>query len=347
MNYKNFGVSDFICDEYFQNWIIQPSEISNDFWNKWLQKHPGKKEIVDEAKKVLLSIQFKEDFPSSEQLQKALAQHLAKIHSMEETPEPARPAFINMNKSRYLTKIAAVLAGILLIGSLAFYYNWKYAKTTISTQYGEIKTLMLPDSTEIILNAHSSVTFLKHWPDGRPREVTLQGEAFFKVKHLNKNEQNIKNSQRFLVHTKDIKVEVLGTHFDVRNRRSETNVILKSGKVKIVFNKTNHKEVTLLPGEMITYEAGKDELKRSVTNPAAETAWIDKKLILENASVNTIIQYLEDNYGYKIVLKDTAIGNKRMEGTLLLDNIQDVLFVLTSSLDIKIQKEDSTLIFSK
>jgi ferric-dicitrate binding protein FerR (iron transport regulator) len=103
----------------------------------------------------------------------------------------------------------------------------------------------------------------------------------------------------------------------------------------------------MVPGEMITYETERNQLKKSFTNPEVQTAWIDKKMILENASVNTIVQYLEDNYGYKIILKDTAIGNKRMEGTLLLDNIQDVLFVLTTSLDIKIEKADSTLIFSK
>ncbi|HEY9340584.1 MAG TPA: FecR domain-containing protein, partial [Hanamia sp.] len=168
-----------------------------------------------------------------------------------------------------------------------------------------------------------------------------------KVNHLNKNEQKIKNPERFIVHTNDIKVEVLGTQFDVRNRRSETNVILKSGKVKIVFNKTTHGDVTMAAGEMISYEAKTDQLKRSFTNPEIQTAWIDKKMILEDASVNTIIQFLEDNYGYKIILKDTAIGNKKMEGTLLLDNIEDVFFVLTTSLDIQIQKKDSTLIFSK
>ena len=347
MNYKNFSVSDFICDEYFQNWIIQPDEGINNFWNDWLQQYPGKKETVDEARKVLLNIKFKEDIPGSEQVQKALAEHLAKIQSMEKRPISTLPVFINSNRFRHFRKIAAALIGILLIGSLALYYNWKYAQTTISTRYGEIKTLMLSDSTQIILNAHSSVTYLKHWPDDKPREVTLQGEAFFKVNHLNKNEQEIKNSERFIVHTSDIKVEVLGTQFDVRNRRSETNVMLKSGKVKIVFNKATHADVTMVPGEMITYETERNQLKRSFVSPEVQTAWIDKRMILENASVNTIIRYLEDNYGYKIILKDTSIGNKRMEGTLLLDNIQDVLFVLTTSLDIKIQKEDSTLIFSK
>ena len=347
MDFKNFTVSDFICNEYFQDWVIRPDDITDNFWNNWLQQHPHKKQTVDEARKVLLNIQFKEDIPGSEQVQRALLEHLAKIQSMEVRPTSNLPAFINTNRFRHFRKIAAALIGILLIGSLAFYYNWRYAKITISTQYGEIKTLMLADSTEIVLNAHSSVTFLKHWPDDQLREVALQGEAFFKVNHLNKNEQDIKNSERFIVHTNDIKVEVLGTQFNVKNRRSETNVMLKSGKIKIAFNKATHDEVTMMPGEMITYEAKGNQLKKSFTNPEVQTAWIDKKMILEDASVNTIIQYLEDNYGYKVILKDTAIGNKRMEGTLLLDNIQDVLFVLTTSLDIKIQKADSTLIFSK
>ena len=88
-------------------------------------------------------------------------------------------------------------------------------------------------------------------------------------------------------------------------------------------------------------------VKKINTDPVVETSWIDKKFILHDATVQTIIEYLEDNYGYKVVLKDTAIGNKKMEGTLLLDNLPDVLFVLSTSLDIKIYKEDSTLIFSK
>jgi ferric-dicitrate binding protein FerR (iron transport regulator) len=175
MDFKNFTVSDFICNEHFQDWVIRPDDKTDNFWNNWLEQHPGKKQTVDEARKVLLNIKFKEDIPSSEQVQKALMEHMAKIQSMEVKPMPTLPVFINRNRLRHFSKIAAILTGILLIGSLAFYYNWKYAKTTISTRYGEIKTLMLPDSTEIILNAHSSVTFLKHWPHDRPREVTLQG----------------------------------------------------------------------------------------------------------------------------------------------------------------------------
>ena len=84
MNYKKFTVGDFICDEYFQDWIIQPDEHKNEFWTKWTKKNPDKKETVEQAKQVLLNIQFKEDIPTQEQVQNALAKNLAEINATEE-----------------------------------------------------------------------------------------------------------------------------------------------------------------------------------------------------------------------------------------------------------------------
>jgi len=346
MNYKRFTVTDFISDEYFQNWIIEPDERTNEFWNKWLDKNPDKRNAVQEAREVLLNIKFKEDFPTAEQIHQALSENLSKIDlADEEYGEGAKVARIN--RFTKLRRIAAVFTGVLLIGAAAFYFNWKNAVVRIATNYGEIKSITLPDSTSVILNAHSSVVYLKHWTGRQPRKVTLQGEAFFKVKHLNKNKAEIKESERFIVSTSDLSVEVLGTTFDVRNRNGQTKVILETGKVRVAFNNPKQKDVTMLPGDMIAYQPLTNELYRSVTDPLLETSWIEKKLILNNATVNTIVQYLKDNYGYQVVLTDTAIGNKKMEGTLLLDNFQDILFVLSTSLDIKIEKKDSTLIFSK
>jgi ferric-dicitrate binding protein FerR (iron transport regulator) len=346
MNYKRFTVTDFLSDEHFQNWIIEPDEKMDNFWNKWLDRNPDKRNTVEEAKKVLLNIKFKEDFPTAEQVREALEKNLSKINSLNEgNGEQAK--VVKMNSFRNLRRIAAVFIGVLLIGGVAFYFNWKSATIRVATNYGEIKTIMLPDGSKITLNAHSSVSYLKHWRSSIARKVTLEGEAFFQVKHLNENQNRIKESERFIVSTSDLNVEVLGTTFDVRNRRGETNVILETGKVRVAFNNANQKDITMLPGEMIAYQPLTNELHRSVTDPVLETSWKDRKLILNNATVNTIIQYLEDNYGYKVVLRDTAIGNKKMEGTLLLDNFQDILFVLSTSLDIKIEKKDSTLIFSK
>ena len=347
MNYRKFTVADFICDEHFQDWIIRPDEQTDDFWEKWQRSNPDKIDKINLAKKVLLNIKFQDDFPTTEQIQNALSKNLSLINAMEDVNNKGAKVISikRLRKLRKLRKFVAILIGILIIGASVFYYNWRNATMTISTNYGEIKTMILPDGTEIVLNAHSSITYLKHWPGSVPREVQLQGEAFFKVTHLNKDENAIKDPQRFIVSTKDVKVEVLGTTFDVKNRRGKTNVILKKGKVRVAFNNKKNPEIAMLPGEMIVYDDTTHQVKKLNVDPEIQTGWINKKMILQDASVDTIAQYIEDNYGYKVILQDTGIGNKKMEGTLLLDNFKDVLFIMSTALDIKIEEKDSTLIF--
>lgn len=346
MNYKKFTVTDFLADENFQNWIVEPDAEKDKFWNKWLDRHPEKRVTVERAREVLLNIGFKEDFPSAEKVRKSLEENLLQI-SMHGEVETGGARVVKMNSYKKLRWIAAIFLGLLLVAGGTYYFNWQNAEVAIATNYGEMKTIDLPDGSSVILNAHSSIRYLKHWRNDRPRKVNLQGEAFFKVNHLNKNPGKIKESERFIVTTADLNVEVLGTTFDVKSRHGQTDVILESGKVRVAFNQGKQKDVTMIPGEMITYSSSTHALYRTVTEPAVETAWIDKKLILDNITVNKIIRYLEDNYGYRVELSDTAIGSKKMEGTLMLDNLQDILFVLSTSLDIKIEKKDSTLLFSE
>lgn len=347
MNYKKFTIKDFVCDEYFQDWIILPEVQSDKFWNSWVKSHPDKSETIDQAKKFLLNIKFKEDIPTPQQVQNALARNIAEINAIEEGFTQTK--VVSINRLGRLRKYAALFIAIVFIGTSLFYYNWRNSTITIATNYGEIKTIILPDSSEITMNSHSSISYLKHWRKDHPREVKMKGEVFFKIYHLNKDEHNIKDSERFIVSVSDLKVEVLGTTFEVKDRRGIANVILKSGKVKVAFNNGGRPDIHLLPGEMIAYETKTRLVKKSIVDIEKETAWVDKKIILHDASVNEIIEHIEDTYGYKVILKDTAIGNKKMEGVLFLDNLPDILFVLSTSLDIKIEKndKDTTLVFSR
>jgi transmembrane sensor len=345
MKYNNYTIADFICDENFQNWTIRPNGETNDFWNNWIYKHPDKKHTIEEARKLLLSIKFKEDIPTSEEIQKALEKNLAEIDKIEKA-DGQTAQVISISRFRHLRRLAIIFLGIILVGSTVYYFSWRNETIAIAASYGEIKTLILPDGSEVILNAHSSISYLRHSRTNLPREVQLQGEAFFKVKHLNIDGNALKNSDRFIVSTKDLKIEVLGTTFDVKNRRGITDVILKTGKVRVVFNNRNLSDIIISPGEMISYVATTGQVKKFDTDPTIQTAWVDNKLILEDASVKSIIQYIEDIYGYKVILQDKNIGDKKMEGVLFLDNLPDMLFVLSTSLDIKIVQKDKTITFS-
>jgi ferric-dicitrate binding protein FerR (iron transport regulator) len=71
----------------------------------------------------------------------------------------------------------------------------------------------LPDNSTVILNANSSLRYQENWEAELLREVWVDGEAFFSVVHTH-------NHQRFRVNvTDDLKVEVLGTEFNVKDRR--------------------------------------------------------------------------------------------------------------------------------
>jgi ferric-dicitrate binding protein FerR (iron transport regulator) len=343
MDYTEFLSADFICDEYFQNWLIKPNKETDGFWNNWLLQHPEKRETVEEAKNVLLQIIFKEHLPTEEQVQNSLASTLLIINTLEKQPKKRKAKIIFISGLKQIIKIAAIFIAIVVTGSIIYYTYWN-AKTTISTKYSEIKKVMLPDGSLVVLNAHSTISYFEHVRKSRPRQVWLDGEAFFNVKHINKNENDIKESERFIVSTNDLNVNVLGTSFDVKKRDQVTEVILETGKIRIEFNNRLQPAVTMLPGQMIAYDNSNHPLLKSV-NAAINTTWINKKLVLREASVNEIAQYIQDYYGYKVILEDTAIGNKKMEGTLLLDNMQDVLFVLSTTLNIKIETQENTLIF--
>jgi transmembrane sensor len=345
MQYTAYSSTDFINDPYFQTWVIRPDEQSNDFWNNWLKQHPEKKEVVEQAKSFLLELAFKEDFPSDEQIQQSLASTLSIINTVEEESPTRKSTLFSIGGFKRALRIAAIFIILVTTSSIIYYKYWN-TKTFIATQYGEVKEVQLPDGSIAVLNAHSSISYFTHVRNNRPRQVWLDGEAFFKVKHINKNEANVKAAEQFIVITKDLNINVLGTSFNVKKRSSATEVVLATGKVKIDFTDKIQSALIMHPGQMVIYGAKHRPLLRAV-DPTAYTTWIDKKLMLHEAPIHEIAQYIEDYYGYKVVFKDSVIASRRMEGTLLLDDFQDVLFVLSSTLNIKIEKQDHTLIFKK
>ena len=339
MDYSGFSSSDFICDEFFQRWLIQPDEETNQFWNKWISEHSDKRAAIEEAREFLLNIKFKENFLTEAQVEKSLEKNLAVINALDEK----RDSTFSIIGLRQIKRIAAVLIIISLIGGGFYYYLNK--KITLSTRYGEIKKVILPDSSLVILNAHSTISYSKNRWSNQIRNVQLEGEAYFNVKHLNKDENNIKDSERFIVYTKDVNIEVLGTSFDVKKRTQSTKVILETGKIKIFYNNQDRPNSIMTPGQVMAYDPVNGPSIKSVNDPVIYTAWTKNELVLQGASVREIGEYLREIYGYQMVLEDTAIGSRKMEGTLLLDDLQDVLFVLSNTLNVEIIREDNKLYF--
>jgi transmembrane sensor len=56
MNFSNYSAKDFILDETFQKWTLESDREAKIFWDKWLNEHPDKADIITEARITILTI---------------------------------------------------------------------------------------------------------------------------------------------------------------------------------------------------------------------------------------------------------------------------------------------------
>lgn len=336
-DYSHFTESEFLCDEHFQNWILRPDDANNAFWENWIKQHPEKEDMVRRTKELLQNIGFKEHWPDEEGMRLALESALASLE------DERRPGLLR--RMGGLRKIAAVFAGLCVITIAVYLMTGRNIVKEYATGYGMVDTVYLPDQSMVVLNGNSKIKYDKKWTGKKAREVWLEGEAFFNVMHLNMDTTMLKPEERFLVHTNDLTVEVLGTTFNVRQRRSSTEVVLLTGKINVILK--NGQSTRLEPGYALRYSASADQLSYTSRVPENYSSWTSKKLTLINPTADNIIQYLEDNYGKKIILLDKRMGKTVVEGPIDIDNLDDALFILSLVLNVEIIREDSTTLVFK
>jgi transmembrane sensor len=344
-SYSGFNEEDFVCDPLFQDWVMMPTEEKESFWRSFLHQFPEKKETVDKARAVLSNISFIEHVPGDDRAQRSFERHLAVIQDTG-TGKVVRMKPVG-NRMIKILKVAALFGGVVLAVYLAvslFSNKGGAEKMALQTEYGKQKQVLLPDSTAIVLNANSRIEYSKDWDKGKKREVWLEGEAFFDVRHLNRDTMQVVPFEQFVVHTKHMDVEVLGTSFNIRQRRGKTEIVLQTGRIKIKFKDNSSGDIVMSPGDIVTYDSASNDISRSTAVPENYTAWKEKKLILNNPEVNEIIAYLEDNFGKKIVLRNADLGERKIEGPILLNNLDDALFILSIVLKADVIHKDSSTV---
>jgi ferric-dicitrate binding protein FerR (iron transport regulator) len=171
----------------------------------------------------------------------------------------------------------------------------------------------------------------------------LQGEAFFDVKHLNRDETRLKEGDHFTVHLQGLDIEVLGTSFNIRSRRGKTEVVLQSGKIKVSF-KNKDPDIIMKPDDIIVYNQAENKITRNITVARDYTGWKERRLVLHDPTISEILNYLEDNFGKKIILEKKDLGSKKIEGPILFNDLDDALFVISTVLQAEVIKEGNNTI---
>jgi ferric-dicitrate binding protein FerR (iron transport regulator) len=319
------------------------------FWKSWLEVHPEKKLVVEEARQVILRMHFTEDKLLQESKQR-IWQTLEAVYDKQllgktskgplQVSRPIKHHWKPVFSWPLGYKIAASVTIIFMVSAVLYFFIKEYNTTTYSTQFGQTKKIILPDQSVVTLNANSTLKFPVNWHKQTNREVWLEGEAFFNV--VKKNKGNIK----FIVHTPKLDIEVLGTTFNVNSRRKNTVIVLNSGRVKLKSDNTE-KENTLImkPGEQVVFNEDKSAFTKKMVNAESYSAWIHQKLVFNDTPLTEIAQLLEDNYGFEVDFNEAGIVNRKFTATIPAGNINTLLTALAESFNMKITRNGNTLTF--
>ena len=128
----------------------------------------------------------------------------------------------------------------------------------------------------------------------------------------------------FIVKSKKMDVQVLGTKFNISTYESnqEVSVVLVSGKVNV--RTDNSIETVLDPSDRLTYEKGTTDIKK--VNVENYISWKDGFYTFDNECFSIVLDKLSNYYGKKITYSG-AVGSLRCSGSLNLD--EDMIKVLT------------------
>ena len=253
-----------------------------------------------------------------------------------------RLQFRMQRRSRWSVRKIAASVALLLLG-VSLWYAWLAQNTsTYVTRYGETQTILLPDSSTVLLNANSRLTLSTDWTD--TREVWLEGEAFFRVRKIKRITSPASAEHvKFIVRTDRLNVEVLGTEFNVRQRSEKTAVLLKSGRVRL--NLHNQPDtLNMLPGELVTLRAQSRRLDKETVNPEAYTSWTERRLDFDGTTLREIARIIEETYGYEVIIRAESLANKRFQGSVPADDLDILLEGLSETFDIRISRQNQQII---
>lgn len=247
----------------------------------------------------------------------------ALMHLKEERIGKA-PKVITLNPFKKFLRVAAVVT-VLLAGS---YFYVDTLNESVTTEFAERSEVTLPDNSEIFLNAGSKVSFSKKSWD-KKRNVTLKGEAFFKVA----------KGKKFTVSTEHGTVAVLGTQFNVENRKGFFEVTCYEGLVSVSYN---GKENQLPAGTSFMVIDGK--IMDSPEPDTSEPTWMNNESSFESIPLGYVLSELERQYNIKIKTENVNT-NLLFTGTFSNTDLNMALKSISTPSKIRYKLEGDNVLF--
>lgn len=276
-----------------------------------------------------------------------------------------------------IVKWAAVVIISCLTGALGYKYFFNaYAPKNmvaniIQVPLGSKSNIVLPDGTEVTLNAGSRLTYGVDY-GVKAREVNLVGEGYFKVAENKK--------VPFLVNTVKATIKALGTEFNVKAYPEEGMIETVLVKGSVLVNEilsdeekrtAKRKTVILTPGqkalifkgvEKTTVKAREDinkpqlnvlpkntkmpEMIISKTEAETETSWKDERWFIKGMDLENLAVVLSRRFNVSIQLQDEDLKQYRFSGTIETETVEEVFDIMKYTLPVSYTIEKGKVVWT-
>jgi len=250
----------------------------------------------------------------------------AVLTASREGQADARPWF----SSRLRTRVAAALVVLLTAGIL---FQKQILYKTLESDAGETTSYTLQDGTQVLLNSNSTLTVPRFGFGKGNREVTLDGEAEFKVTRTASHD-------RFIVEMgSNYKVEVLGTEFVAFSRARGKRIFLKQGKVKVQL--PEGRQLYMKSGNLFVSDESGDFKMTEQADPKPYTVWKQQSFYFDSTRMADVAVQVGEYFDVRIEVSDSTLANRRIAGIYKAEELDDFLQIFSELMQIEIiQKDD-------
>lgn len=224
--------------------------------------------------------------------------------------------------------IPVLIASYFLFNTLNEWNNKPIELIEVTSAYGLVSKIKLSDGSEIWLNSGSHLSYPKEF-NGNERNVTLSGEAYFKVSSDKTNRFNVTIPGNLIV-------SAYGTEFNINAYEDDLKIETTLAKGHIDVSQIDQPSFrTLHPGQQAIFNKKSNNMEVARANLMATTAWKEGKMVFRRANMNEIIRRLSRHFNVDIKLEGKELYNYEYSATFTTETLSDILQLLEKTAPIK------------
>jgi len=278
------GNSSVLQKRMIENWL--ENEKNRNLYYEWLAE-------------------WESEFPQYvPDVENKLDEYLSKIQNDKKfklivtNKKEVKPSYRNYRILAYAASIVIIISLLVSILPINDIFNKQ-----ISTDYGEIKQVRLPDGSELTLYSNSKLTWNYN-----------QESSKFKVKTKN-----------------EVTIIVYGTEFRFFTRERGSKVELNKGVIKLHYKEGKSKKtIALNPGESISLNKENRLTERSTFNPSRNIELKKHRFTFDNTPLSELKILIPENFGLGIVIPDKEIEKLTLTGTYTGNSLNELINSLSA-----------------